>query len=206
MCSFVVASTNYLDRLDPGLTKRPSRFDRKYLFPLPTEHERTLYCQFWKEKLSSKRWIDFPEKLCPAMAHITSGFSFAFLQECFVATLLVMARGEMDFGEESNNSDLDEYKLWRTFKQQADLLRKEVQGQNRESAFLREQSDTPSHMIDQDAAESDVQRYRSAGGSGTLHPLLQDLKNLHAKENLFPSLPYVDLKKQWINTAAYEYR
>ncbi len=25
---FVVASTNFLDRLDPGLSKRPSRFDR----------------------------------------------------------------------------------------------------------------------------------------------------------------------------------
>lgn len=33
----MVASTNHLDRLDPGITKRPSRFDRKYLFPLPSE-------------------------------------------------------------------------------------------------------------------------------------------------------------------------
>jgi AAA+ superfamily predicted ATPase len=33
----MVASTNYLDRLDPGLTQRPSRFDRKYLFPLPNK-------------------------------------------------------------------------------------------------------------------------------------------------------------------------
>lgn len=36
---FIVGSTNFLDRLDPGLSKRPSRFDRKYLFPLPNEHE-----------------------------------------------------------------------------------------------------------------------------------------------------------------------
>ena len=28
------------------------------------------------------------------MARITPGFSFAFLQECFVATLLILARGE----------------------------------------------------------------------------------------------------------------
>lgn len=33
----MVASTNHLDRLDPGITKRPSRFDRKYLFSLPSE-------------------------------------------------------------------------------------------------------------------------------------------------------------------------
>ena len=33
----MVASTNHLDQLDAGLSKRPSRFDRKYLFPLPSE-------------------------------------------------------------------------------------------------------------------------------------------------------------------------
>lgn len=33
----MVASTNHLDRLDPGIINRPSRFDRKYLFPLPSE-------------------------------------------------------------------------------------------------------------------------------------------------------------------------
>jgi ATP-dependent Zn protease len=89
---FVVASTNFLDRLDPGLSKRPSRFDRKYIFPIPNEHERTLYCEFWRQKLQNKPKINFPQKLCPAMAHITDGFSFAFLQECFVATLLTLAR------------------------------------------------------------------------------------------------------------------
>jgi len=79
---FMIASTNFIDRLDPGLSKRPSRFDRKYLFPLPNDHERTLYCDFWRRKLQKKPKIDFPEKLCPAMAHVTNGFSFAFLQEC----------------------------------------------------------------------------------------------------------------------------
>jgi len=32
-----------VDKLDPGLSKRPSRFDRKYLFPLPDKGERSLY-------------------------------------------------------------------------------------------------------------------------------------------------------------------
>ncbi|KAH9845356.1 cell division cycle protein 48 [Teratosphaeria destructans] len=124
---FVVASTNYLDRLDPGLTKRPSRFDRKYLFPLPNEHERTLYCEYWRHKLSKKPSIKFPETLCPAMAHITPDFSFAFMQECFVATLLNLARGEM-VQDGGDDGDLDKYELWRVFKQQADVLRKEVNG------------------------------------------------------------------------------
>lgn len=39
----MVATTNHLDELDPGLSKRPSRFDRKYLFPLPNKVERSLY-------------------------------------------------------------------------------------------------------------------------------------------------------------------
>jgi SpoVK/Ycf46/Vps4 family AAA+-type ATPase len=39
----MIATTNHLDELDPGLSKRPSRFDRKYLFPLPDKGERSQY-------------------------------------------------------------------------------------------------------------------------------------------------------------------
>jgi len=39
----MIATTNHLDELDPGLSKRPSRFDRKYLFPLPNKGERSQY-------------------------------------------------------------------------------------------------------------------------------------------------------------------
>jgi SpoVK/Ycf46/Vps4 family AAA+-type ATPase len=39
----MIATTNHLDELDPGLSKRPSRFDRKYLFPLPDKGERAQY-------------------------------------------------------------------------------------------------------------------------------------------------------------------
>jgi len=65
------------------------------------------------------------------MAHITPEFSFAFLQECFVATLLIMARQEEDLNETlKEDHDLNEYELWRVFKSQADILRKEVEGQD----------------------------------------------------------------------------
>ncbi|CCX11030.1 Similar to Uncharacterized ATPase YjoB; acc. no. O34703 [Pyronema omphalodes CBS 100304] len=43
----MIGSTNHLDRLDPGIAKRPSRFDRKYLFPIPGKEERVEYCKFW---------------------------------------------------------------------------------------------------------------------------------------------------------------
>jgi len=136
---FVVASTNFLDRLDPGLSKRPSRFDRKYIFPIPNEHERTLYCEFWRQKLHNKPKINFPQKLCAAMAHITDGFSFAFLQECFVATLLTLAREEGVYVSQfaqmrlRKEDSLDQYALWRVFKEQAESLRKQIENGGKES-------------------------------------------------------------------------
>jgi hypothetical protein len=130
---FVVASTNFLDRLDPGLSKRPSRFDRTYIFPLPNEHERTLYCEFWRRKLEAKPKIAFPHRLCGAMAGITKGFSFAFLQECFVAALLTLAREEGGFVSQfqkmrlRKDDRLEQYALWRAFKEQAEALRKQIE-------------------------------------------------------------------------------
>lgn len=94
----MVGSTNHLDRLDPGISKRPSRFDRKYLFPNPDAKERTAYMKFWQAKLADNKDLEFPDKLCPAIAFITDGFSFAYLQEAMVASLLAIARDE-DNGE-----------------------------------------------------------------------------------------------------------
>lgn len=127
---FMVASTNHLDRLDPGLSSRPSRFDRKYLFPLPSQHERTLYCEYWRDKLKSKPSIKFPRKLSPAIAGITKDFSFAYLQEAFVATLLAIAghRSEEGVrgGGDDEGGDLDDYELWREMKNQVKALRDDM--------------------------------------------------------------------------------
>lgn len=88
----MIASTNHLDRLDPGLSKRPSRFDRKYAFLDPNFDERTQYAQYWQKKLADSPEVEFPDELCPAVADITEGFSFAYMQEAFVASLLALAR------------------------------------------------------------------------------------------------------------------
>lgn len=40
--------TQTVDKLDPGLSKRPSRFDRKYCFSNPSLEDRTRYCQTWR--------------------------------------------------------------------------------------------------------------------------------------------------------------
>jgi len=88
---FMVGSTNHLDQLDPGISKRPSRFDRKYLFPDPDREQRKQYAAFWQRKLKDNKDIEFPDSLCDAIAGITDGFSFAYMQEAFVASLLAIA-------------------------------------------------------------------------------------------------------------------
>ena len=93
----MVGSTNHLDRLDPGISKRPSRFDRKYYFPNPDYAQRVQYCKFWQKKLADNKDLDFPDKLCSKIAEITDKFSFAYMQEAFVASLLAIAgRGDED--------------------------------------------------------------------------------------------------------------
>lgn len=97
----MIGSTNYLERLDAAITKRPSRFDRKYHFKLPEEGARLAYAQYWCKKFVGQgEMVDFPEGLCPVIAKITDGFSFAYMKELFVASLLALARGVADGVEE----------------------------------------------------------------------------------------------------------
>lgn len=127
----MVASTNHLDQLDPGLSSRPSRFDRKYLFPLPSEAERVMYCDYWREeKLKNNSSVKFPKKLSSAIAGITQGFSFAYLKEAFVATLLAIAGNRSEEGVrgggDEEGGDWDDYELWREMKRQVSLLRDDM--------------------------------------------------------------------------------
>ncbi|KAI4283733.1 MAG: hypothetical protein L6R35_005064 [Caloplaca aegaea] len=146
---FMVASTNHLDKLDKGLSSRPSRFDRKYLFPLPSEEERTLYCQFWRRRLKERKVeIEFPMKICPAAALITDGFSFAYLQEAFVATLLAIAgrraevfdeeEDEIAGGGKDGDRDLDDYELWREMKRTIQALRDDMENKAERSSIQEE--------------------------------------------------------------------
>ncbi|KAL2060798.1 hypothetical protein VTL71DRAFT_8850 [Oculimacula yallundae] len=132
----MVASTNHMDRLDPGLSKRPSRFDRKYLFPLPSKAERVQYVQFWREKLKPKSDVEFPRLLVDPIAGIMHEFSFAYMQEAFVSTLLDIAHRHDDDDEDGGHEgvhaegggdgDLDKYELWTVMKEQVKMLREEM--------------------------------------------------------------------------------
>ncbi|KDR83952.1 hypothetical protein GALMADRAFT_219779 [Galerina marginata CBS 339.88] len=84
----IIGTTNHFDRLDPGLSTRPSRFDRKYYFGDPDEIERKLYAQYWQNKLASNKDINFPERLVTKFAKMTDKFSFAYLKEAFVSSLV----------------------------------------------------------------------------------------------------------------------
>jgi len=145
---FMIGSTNHLDRLDPGISKRPSRFDRKYYFPDPSQPERVAYCKFWQKKLAGNEDIDFPDRLCDAVADITDGFSFAYIQEAFVAALLAIARREKgaatargwmeEMGDgwvgvlgRGRDHDLDKNVLWIEMQEQIKILREGMEGKNK---------------------------------------------------------------------------
>ncbi|OAL54051.1 proteasome-activating nucleotidase [Pyrenochaeta sp. DS3sAY3a] len=89
----MIGSTNHLDKLDPAIAKRPSRFDRKYHFKIPSEAERNLYAEYWRKKLANNGSIEFPAELTSIVAKLTEGFSFAYLKELFVMALLSLVRG-----------------------------------------------------------------------------------------------------------------
>ncbi|KAL1611880.1 hypothetical protein SLS60_000102 [Paraconiothyrium brasiliense] len=144
----MVGSTNHLDRLDPGISKRPSRFDRKYYFPDPDYEQRVQYAKYWQGKLKHNDTVEFPDDLCPAIAKITDKFSFAYMQEAFVASLLAIAAGGGKDEESQHNDlqalhralartmgqpDLSDLVLWKEIQKQVKILREEMSEKNAQS-------------------------------------------------------------------------
>lgn len=134
----MVASTNHLERLDPGIAKRPSRFDRKYLFDVPDREERVKYCEYWRNKLRDNRKVEFPQEMSGRIADITEEFSFAYLKEAFVAALLMIV-GKSDDNDDGlvggryRGDPLSDNVLWNEIKRQVENLRKEIEDENVEN-------------------------------------------------------------------------
>lgn len=163
-------------------------------------------------QLKSKKSIKFPDRLCPAMAHVTLGFSFAFLQECFIATLLQLARDddEADLGTrpfDSDNDDLDDYPIWVAFKEQADILRRELgDEENKQSQLLdwcrgcnksQGMSGEPAKR-----ARQPPPRFRSerpSRSSSAIVSTRRSLEALHVDDRLLPELPYFSDKHDYVN-------
>jgi transitional endoplasmic reticulum ATPase len=133
----MIGSTNHLERLDPGISKRPSRFDRKYFFDVPTRDERIQYADYWRHKLRNNKKVDFPAEMSPRVADLTADFSFAYMKEAFVASLLVIvARSSTTLKNKNREDNLSGNILWKELKKQIDALRKEMDGEDEDSSSL----------------------------------------------------------------------
>jgi AAA+ superfamily predicted ATPase len=82
----VLATTNHPERLDSSILDRPSRFDRKYYFELPSANERFAYVAKWNQELQTEMRVT--EAAMVAVVKRTEGFSFAYLKELFVAAMV----------------------------------------------------------------------------------------------------------------------
>jgi hypothetical protein len=121
--------------------------------------------------------IDFPKSLCVAAAKITDGFSFAYIQEAFLASLLVIAsqtenglETDPEFGfvllepgnmgsddDEDREDDLEKLILWREFKKQVKILREDMDNskqKNGTQAVIRDLSDITINSVDQESYNS----------------------------------------------------
>lgn len=81
-----IASTNHPDRLDPAILERPSRFDRKYTFDLPAMEERRRYLAMFAANIGQRLRIS--ESDVESLALATEGFSFAYLKELFLSSMM----------------------------------------------------------------------------------------------------------------------
>jgi hypothetical protein len=91
----VLATTNHPDRLDPAIVERPSRFDRKYHFPLPVGESRAVFLARWTERLDPHLKLTADQHAM--LVERTEGFSFAYLKElCLSAVLRWMKQRPSD--------------------------------------------------------------------------------------------------------------
>jgi AAA+ superfamily predicted ATPase len=82
----ILATTNHPEKIDPAILNRPSRFDRKYYFELPAIAERVAYINLWNNKLKGAMRLDDADMT--KIGEITDGFSFAYLKELFLSSMM----------------------------------------------------------------------------------------------------------------------
>jgi hypothetical protein len=74
--TFIIATTNYLSKLDPAICNRPSRFDKTYHFSVPSANTR--------EKIIKRYFKGIDEKKLKEATEQTDGFSGAYIKELFI--------------------------------------------------------------------------------------------------------------------------
>jgi SpoVK/Ycf46/Vps4 family AAA+-type ATPase len=101
-----LATTNHPERLDPAILDRPSRFDRKYPFNLPEVAERQAYIAMWNATL--KPALRLSDESALKLAELTEGFSFAYLKELFLSSMMRwIARPEQSTMEQVMTGQVD---------------------------------------------------------------------------------------------------
>ena len=85
---YILGATNHPEKLDPALRFRPSRFDRKYTFGLPTQDLRLKYLEHWNSTKFKSLGHELTKTQLSVLAEDTNGFTFAYLQELCVASLV----------------------------------------------------------------------------------------------------------------------
>jgi hypothetical protein len=81
-----LATTNHPERLDPAILERPSRFDRKYHFDLPSAPERERYLAMWNARVDAAMRVE--PAVLGELVEDTHEFSFAYLKELWVSAMV----------------------------------------------------------------------------------------------------------------------
>ena len=86
-----------------------------------------------RSKLSKKSSIQLPPQISSAIANITEGFSFAYLQEVLVTALLSIVQthranaiSHLDTQSASPSDDLESNEVWQAVSKQVQTLRREM--------------------------------------------------------------------------------
>lgn len=83
-----LATTNHPEDLDPAISERPSRFDRKYNFELPGISERQIYIKLWNNSKFKKPEMHLSDEAVNRAVVLTEGFSFAYLKELLLSSTM----------------------------------------------------------------------------------------------------------------------
>jgi hypothetical protein len=78
----VIATANNVKKLKENITKRPSRFDRKFEIPLPNQEMAYIYLKRWFDKIISVR-------KCRELSRYAEKyeFSYAYLKELYISSM-----------------------------------------------------------------------------------------------------------------------
>lgn len=77
----VIATANNIKKLKANITDRPSRFDRKWEIPLPSEEMSILYLQKWFKALTPAKTKSLAKKT------VSMDLSYAYLKELYISAM-----------------------------------------------------------------------------------------------------------------------